>query len=205
MNNKLKKINSKFKSQTILLLFSIVLGLGVLVLGGSYAYYILELSIGDDKPGGIIQSANVDLTVDPISGELKLCKNYPISDNDAANCTPYVFTLSNNTKHELTYRLNLEMDNPGISDAIRVDVDVCSDSSCSTIDKDVYDTFLFSLSQGEDIVNDGFTGYILNSRDLSPGDAYTFQVTLWLDSSVTSYVYGEEVNMAITAVSVINE
>lgn len=202
MNNKLKKFNLKFRSQTILLLFSIALGLGVLVLSGSYAYYILELSISDDKPGAIIQTANTDLTIEPVSGELKLCKNYPISDSEAANCTPYVLDLINDTEHTLTYRLNLEIDSPDIDDLIRVDVKSCSGTSC--VDE-IFDSYLISLSQGEDIVNEGFTGYILDSQDISPGDTLTYKVTVWLDSTVTSVSSVSSVNMSITAVSVVND
>ena len=90
-----------FNKQYILLSVSILLGLIVLIVGSSYAYYIVNLN-GDNSNNEVaVKTSNINLEISNVSGSLSLCKNYPISDTEGLSCTPYQFTLTNNNKIDL--------------------------------------------------------------------------------------------------------
>ena len=89
-----------FNKQYILLSVSILLGLIVLIVGSSYAYYIVNITGNDDNNDVAVKTSNINLEISNVSGKLKLCKSYPINIGEASRCTPYQFTITNNKGEE---------------------------------------------------------------------------------------------------------
>ena len=120
-----------FNKQYILLLVSILLGLIVLIVGSSYAYYIVNLNGDNSNNDVLVKTSNINLEISNVSGSLSLCKTYPISDTEGLSCTPYQFTLTNNNNTDLEYYLNLEYQTSAPEDTIKVAFATCDDENCT--------------------------------------------------------------------------
>lgn len=174
-----------FKRQTLILVFSIVLGIMSLFLGIGYAFYVFNISISDLNPIASVKSATVDLKITPISGSLKLCESYPLSTSYALqNCEPYVFSVENSNKVDLVSYLNLEVYNSNtLPDSdIHVAFAKCSDSSCETTN--YVDNILSSVKENVDAANENVKGYLLTAeKNFTKNTTKYYKMIVWQDEA----------------------
>ena len=83
-----------------------VLGLLIITLGVSYAYWRLTITqTGTNE----IASSCFDITLTNEQNEISLLKAAPISDEDGKKLTPFTFTIKNNCDTVASYTINLEL------------------------------------------------------------------------------------------------
>ena len=187
-----------FNKQYILLSVSILLGLIVLILGSSYAYYIVNITGNDDNNDVAVKTSNINLEISNVSGKLKLCKSYPINTGEALRCTPYQFTITNNNKVSLEYYLNLEYETTVSKDDINVAFAECKDASCSAPDYNI--SKLSEILDNNDTISSQYAGKLLSAgNNLNKGDSKTYRVILWLD--VDSKTEEDTFNASISAIT----
>ena len=175
-----------FNKQYILLSVSILLGLIVLIVGSSYAYYIVNITGNDDNNDVAVKTSNINLEISNVSGSLSLCKTYPISDTEGLSCTPYQFTLTNNTKTDLEYYLNLEYQTSAPEDTIKVAFATCDDENCT--DPNYAISKLSEILDNNDTISSKYTGKLLTSgKTFGTGasNKKTYSIILWIDSDST--------------------
>lgn len=192
-----------FNKQYILLSVSILLGLIVLILGSSYAYYIVNLN-GDNSNNDVaVKASNINLEISNVSGSLSLCKTYPISDTEGLSCTPYQFTLTNNNKTDLEYYLNLEYQTSAPEDTIKVAFATCDDENCTNPNYAI--SKLSEILDNNDTISSKYTGKLLTAgKTFGTGESNkkTYSIILWIDKDST---YEDDTfNASITAITYSN-
>lgn len=189
-----------FNKQYILLSFSILLGLIVLIIGSSYAYYIVNLN-GDNSNNDVaVKASNINLEISNVSGSLSLCKTYPISDTEGLSCTPYQFTLTNNNKIDLEYYLNLEYQTSAPEDTIKVAFATCDDENCTNPNYAI--AKLSEILDNNDTISSKYSGKLLTAgKTFGTGESNkkTYSIILWIDKDST---YEDDIfNASITAIT----
>lgn len=192
-----------FNKQYILLSVSILLGLIVLIVGSSYAYYIVNLN-GDNSNNDVaVKTSNINLEISNVSGSLSLCKNYPISDTEGLSCTPYQFTLTNNNKIDLEYYLNLEYQTSAPEDTIKVAFAACDDENCTNPNYAI--AKLSEILDNNDTISSKYSGKLLTAgKTFGTGESNkkTYSIILWIDKDST---YEDDTfNASITAITYTN-
>ena len=175
-----------FKNQTLLLVFSILLGFATIILGVGYAFYVFNINITDIKSLNTVKSMKVDLDVNSISGSLKLCQSYPITVSEGLNCEPYIFSITNDNNADLTSSLNLEMFNTStlLASDVHIAYTECADATCS--ETTYTDKVLINLEENADIANQNTKGYLLSSiNNFTKGTTKYFKIILWQDENST--------------------
>ena len=177
-----------FNKQYILLLVSILLGLIVLIVGSSYAYYIVNLNGDNSNNDVLVKTSNINLEISNVSGSLSLCKTYPISDTEGLSCTPYQFTLTNNNNNntDLEYYLNLEYQTSAPEDTIKVAFATCDDENCTNPNYAI--SKLSEILDNNDTISSKYTGKLLTSgKTFGTGasNKKTYSIILWIDSDST--------------------
>lgn len=175
-----------FNKQYILLLVSILLGLIVLIVGSSYAYYIVNITGNDDNNDVAVKTSNINLEISNVSGSLSLCKTYPISDTEGLSCTPYQFTLTNNNNTDLEYYLNLEYQTSAPEDTIKVAFATCDDENCTNPNYAI--SKLSEILDNNDTISSKYTGKLLTSgKTFGTGTSNkkTYSIILWIDKDST--------------------
>lgn len=196
--------NSKwFNKQYILLSVSILLGLIVLIVGSSYAYYIVNITGNDANNDVAVKTSNINLEISNVSGSLSLCKTYPISDTEGLSCTPYQFTLTNNNKIDLEYYLNLEYQTSAPEDTIKVAFAACDDENCTNPNYAI--AKLSEILDNNDTISSKYTGKLLTAgKTFGTGESNkkTYSIILWIDKDST---YEDDTfNASITAITYTN-
>lgn len=192
-----------FNKQYILLSVSILLGLIVLIVGSSYAYYIVNLN-GDNSNNEVaVKTSNINLEISNVSGSLSLCKTYPISDTEGLSCTPYQFTLTNNNKIDLEYYLNLEYQTSAPEDTIKVAFATCNDENCTNPNYAI--AKLSEILDNNDTISSKYSGKLLTAgKTFGTGESNkkTYSIILWIDKDST---YEDDIfNASITAITYTN-
>ncbi len=175
-----------FNKQYILLSVSILLGLIVLILGSSYAYYIVNITGNDDNNDVSVKTSNINLEISNVSGSLSLCKTYPISNTEGLSCTPYQFTLTNNNDTDLEYYLNLEYQTSAPEDTIKVAFATCDDENCTNPNYAI--SKLSEILENNDTISSKYTGKLLTSGKIfgtGASNKKTYRIILWIDSDST--------------------
>lgn len=177
-----------FNKQYILLSVSILLGLIVLIVGSSYAYYIVNLNGDNSNNDVLVKTSNINLEISNVSGSLSLCKTYPISDTEGLSCTPYQFTLTNNNNNntDLEYYLNLEYQTSAPEDTIKVAFATCDDENCTNPNYAI--SKLSEILDNNDTISSKYTGKLLTSgKTFGTGELNkkTYSIILWIDSDST--------------------
>ena len=175
-----------FNKQYILLSVSILLGLIVLIVGSSYAYYIVNLNGDNSNNDVLVKTSNINLEISNVSGSLSLCKTYPISDTEGLSCTPYQFTLTNNNNTDLEYYLNLEYQISAPEDTIKVAFATCDDENCTNPNYAI--SKLSEILDNNDTISSKYTGKLLTSgKTFGTGasNKKTYSIILWIDRDST--------------------
>lgn len=201
----MKNFKKYLSKQYLLLIFSIVLGLLVLVLGSSYAIYVVNLTGNDTEKDVAIKITNIKLDISNETGELALCKPYPIKTSEGlSSCTPFNFTLTNNNKADVYYYLNFELNSEVPKEAFHIAFAECDDASCTN--PDYNDARLDELIDNPDTALLNYNGKLLKTGTTAfeKGTSKTFSVIFWIDEDYTkdsSYFTDKNVNTQIAAIA----
>ena len=189
-----------FKNQTLLLVFSILIGFATIILGVGYAFYVFDINISDLNSLNTVKAMKVDLDINPISGSLKLCQSYPITVSEGLNCEPYIFSVTNNNNANLVMYLNLETDiaNTLTPSNVHIAFAECEDSSCAN--NDYRDNILSGTIINNDVTHEGTTGFLLSAESsFEKNTTKYYKIILWQDENST--LENKVFNASIGAVS----
>ena len=95
-----EKLKNKKVAYTIIGIISVLLVVGAL----TYAYWLVTKTQSGEN---IISSGCLDIELSG-SGDITLSNQFPISDEDGANLTPYTFAVTNNCNTSVDYQVALE-------------------------------------------------------------------------------------------------
>ena len=153
-----------------------VLGVLLLVIGVSFAYWILTLTqTGTNK----IASSCFDITLTNEQNAINLQKAYPILDEEGKTLTPYTFTIKNNCDTFASYSVNLELLNTVLAEN-RLSagfVKVMLDENTPVV--------LNTNTGVEPTLSDAYEAYELTTGYLDANEKVTYNLRLWIDGDVT--------------------
>lgn len=201
-----------YKKQSILIISSIIISALFLTLGVTYSYYAKKINVDSFEKMDIVSSVvNLDININ--SGGLTPCKKYPILNEEAVNCEPLIYTLTNNNEYPINYTLQIErLISSNISaDEIKVGYAYCGTSEAECADKNYKISLLSLLPLSIETYNINATGYYLESKlNLQPREKRVYKVITWIDYdngvtqnqnidlaiSATAYTTDSEINIA---------
>ena len=153
-----------------------VLGVLLLVIGVSFAYWILTLAqTGTNK----IASSCFDITLTNEQNAINLQKAYPILDEEGKTLTPYTFTIKNNCDTFASYSVNLELLNTVLAEN-RLSagfVKVMLDENTPVV--------LNTNTSIEPTLDNAYEAYKLTTGYLDANEEVTYNLRLWIDGDVT--------------------
>ena len=152
-----------------------VLGLLVITLGVSFAYWIITLSqTGVNE----IASSCFSITLTNEQNAINLQKAYPILDEEGKKLTPYTFTIKNNCDTYASYTINLELLN-----TIAEDSRLSAAFVKAMIDEET--PFILNTTPATTTLDNAYEAYTLTTGYLDANEERSYSLRLWMDESVT--------------------
>ena len=156
-----------------------IISLFLIVIGISYAYWSLIFT--QDKNNVVMTDC---FEIEFIEGNaINLSKAYPVSDSDGMKNNPYTFTIKNMCTSSADYQINLETLVPSgkkLPDQY-LKIDLKSETLSLLTEKLDYPNF-----ETEPTIDGAVEAYKLYVGTLSPKEAKTFELRLWMHSDVTA-------------------
>ncbi len=158
------------KIKIVLISVSILLVLSLIV-GFSYAAWILTVSQGDNN---LVSTGCFDIDFTEDTDAIALANSFPMIDADGMNLVPFTFTVNNICDIDAGYQVNLEV------------------LSTTTLDhsliKGVLDNNVPEVMTDKDVVVEtieGATSYKFDVYPLAAGASRTHDFRMWLDEAAT--------------------
>ena len=152
-----------------------VLGLLIITLGVSYAYWRLTITqTGTNE----IASSCFDITLTNEQNEISLLKAAPISDEDGKKLTPFTFTIKNNCDTVASYTINLELLN-SVLENNRLSAEFVK----AMIDEG--EPFLLNTTPATTTLDNAYEAYTLTTGYLDANEERSYSLRLWMDEDVT--------------------
>ncbi len=152
--------------------FLAVLGIGLFLIGGSYALW--QATINQTLENKIGSSCfNLSLTNE--QNNIHLQNAYPIYDEDGKKLTPYSFTITNTCDLFASYTVNLEM-----LEGSNLPIQYIR----SMVNKEEIKN-LSELETGTKSVTSSTDSRVLAKGSLGSGDSEDYTLRLWIDENVT--------------------
>ena len=152
-----------------------VLGLLIITLGVSYAYWRLTLTqTGVNE----IASSCFDITLTNEQNAINLQKAYPILDEEGKELTPFTFTIKNNCDTYASYTINLELLNT-VAENSRLSAGFVK----AMIDEG--EPFLLSTTPATTTLDNAYEAYTLTTGYLDANEERSYSLRLWMDEDVT--------------------
>ena len=152
-----------------------VLGLLIITLGVSFAYWIITLSqTGVNE----IASSCFSITLTNEQNAINLQKAYPILDEEGKKLTPYTFTIKNNCDTYASYTINLELLN-----TVAENSRLSAESVKAMIDEET--PFLLNTTPATTTLENAYESYTLTTGYLDANEERNYSLRLWMDQDVT--------------------
>ena len=151
----------------ILVTLGILLILSLLV-GASYAYYIVSVSQTNKN---IVKSSCLNLSISDEENVIKLEKQIPIRNEEGKNLTPYTFTITNTCNSFMAYSLNLE----------ELEGSTLSSKYIMTMVNDKTYVNMASLSSTDNYYDSSVEARVLATGSLGANAIIDYSLRLWMD------------------------
>ncbi len=159
--------------KTLISIISVV-AIVLVLIGVTYAYWLVTK---EQQGENVISSACLDISMIG-TNDINLPSQYPISDEDGMETTPYTFTVTNNCTTSIDYQINLETlgseDNSIIPSAIKVAIN----KNEST---EVTPRLLNSKPTVATTIANAYAANKLTEGVLKGKSDATYELRLWLD------------------------
>ena len=159
------------KKKISLVILSLCL-IGIVAIGISYAWWRFT-AIQDKTNVGISKCFKLELSNE--SDAINLINTYPITDEEGRKLTPYTFTLTNTCALSAEYKLNMEMLEGTTLNSKYVAVMVNNGNI----------NLLSSYDTATTVIDGSTESRILDTGILGPNGSKDYNVSLWMDKSVT--------------------
>ncbi len=161
----LSKILKRELTLTLVSIFAVT----IVFLGGSYSIFS-QIKKADDY--NILKTGTLALefqdTEDGLGNIISLNGEYPISDGEGADKTPYTFKIKNTGTVNATYNIRIVDDND------MIDADECRDK---LMDKSV---IRYSIDDGEAMWLSDATDTVVKTGDILGGGSETHTIKMWI-------------------------
>ncbi len=160
--------------KTIIAIISVVAVILVLI-GVTYAYWLVTK---EQQGENVISSACLDISLNG-SGDINLPNQYPMSDEDGMETTPYTFTITNNCTTSIEFHLNLE--------SIGESATAISASAIKAAINTNKPKRLYEYVGAEPTLSEAYESYTLlygelaGKSDDTTEDEVTYNLRLWID------------------------
>ena len=168
MNESKIKYNFSKSSKIILIVLLILLVISIII-GASYAYYIITVS---QTKQNVVTSSCINMSLTNEKNAIKLEKQFPILDSEGKKLTPYSFTITNTCDLFLSYKVNLEMLEGTTLNSKYVKVMVNNEATQNLANVPKNDTTYLSTSVESRTLAQG---------SLSNGDSVDYTLRIWMD------------------------
>lgn len=161
-----------------------------LLAGASYSFFQYI------KQGEVINVITINgIEVEILNEEennLSLEKTYPISDSEALNSSPFEFTITNSSSHDISYAIEIQSDTDKLANCTLSDGSSCPELSTDYI-KYVYRKNDGTYSEPKTLSSDDG---IITSDIITGGEVVKMSVIIWIDSEAGNeimdhYFYGK--------------
>ena len=153
----------------ILSVLGILLILSLLV-GVSYAYYIVSVSQTNKN---VVKSSCLNLSISNEENVIKLEKQIPIMNEEGKNLTPYTFTVNNTCNSMMAYSLNLE----------ELEGSTLSSKYIMTMVNDRDYINMASLGSIDNYYANSVESRVLATGSLGPNASINYSLRLWMDEA----------------------
>ncbi len=158
------------KSKKILLIvLGILLSLSLLV-GISYAYYMVTASQTNKNR---LASSCISISLTNEKNDITLNNAYPITNSEGKKLTPYQFTITNTCNIFISYNVNLEM---------LEGTDLSTDYIKTMVNSEA-PYILSSLDSASTTINKSTESRTLAQGSLGSGDSVDYALRLWMDEN----------------------
>ena len=151
----------------------IVIGIIVLllaVIGLTYAYLIVTRTAAKENE---VVFGCIDISLENEANDITLTNQFPISDEEGMNLTPYTFTVKNNCDNDISYYINLE--------AIGTEADSIRSSSIKIMLDENAPVILGDKFVGQKTIETAYKAHLLKLEELGPKGSADHTLRLWLD------------------------
>ena len=156
----------------IILTIVIICLIGLVGLGISYAYWKFTY-IQTDNNIAISKCLKLDMTNE--KNEINLTNMYPISDEEGRKLTPYSFKITNTCSMSAEYKVNLEM----------LEGTTLNSKYLASLINNGDIKLLSSYDSAKTTISGSVESRILDTNILTPGASKEYNISLWMDKSVT--------------------
>ena len=147
-----------------------VIGLVLITLSLTYAYWLITRTQTKEN---IITAGCLDISLSNEQNDISLTEQFPLSDDEGKELTPYIFTVTNNCNTTVDYNVNLE---------VLGDKDSNMDSSSIKVMLDDGTPVLVSNKlKVEATISDAYEAHLLTQGTLAAKGTATHNVILWID------------------------
>ena len=161
--------NIKTSTKITLIALGILLVLSLLV-GASYAYYIVNVSQTNKN---VVKSSCLNLSISNEENVIKLEKQIPIMNEEGKNLTPYTFTINNTCNSMIGYSLNLE----------ELEGSTLASKYIMTMVNDKTYVNMASLSSTDNYYDSSVESRVLATGSLGPNASINYSLRLWMDEA----------------------
>lgn len=151
----------------------IVIGIIVLllvVIGLTYAYLIVTRTATKENE---VVFGCIDISLENEANDISLINQFPISDEEGMNLTPYTFTVKNNCDNDISYYINLE--------AIGTEADSIRSSSIKIMLDENAPVILGDKFVGQTTIETAYKAHLLKLEELEPNGSADHTLRIWLD------------------------
>ena len=143
---------------------------GSLLVGISYAYYIVNVSQTNKN---IVKSSCLNLSISNEENVIKLEKQIPIMNEEGKKLTPYTFTINNTCNSMMGYSLNLE----------ELEGSTLSSKYIMTMINSKAYINMASLSFADNYYANSVESRVLATGSLRPNASINYSLRLWMDEA----------------------
>ena len=166
---------NSIKRKKLLIVIGVLLGI-TLAIGLTYASWLLTKT---QTNSNVVSAKCLDISISNEANDINLENEYPISDEEGMNLTPYTFTITNNCNSKIDYQIALE--------SIGNETNALLPSSLKAVLNSNTPKTLNNYTSVDPTISGAYAAYKLTTGTLAAknqtGDSATYNLRLWIDES----------------------
>ncbi len=170
----------KNNKRTYALITLCLLGVILLVIGISYAYWILTK---EQTGENVVNSACLNIDIESESDDITLDKTYPILDSEGRKLKPYKFSVHNKCGDMATYQINLESLTT-VLEANRLNPNYIK-VKLNVVGEEGIEKVLGETSPTDTTIENTYEAHKLMSGYLEANETKNFELRIWVHEKVT--------------------
>ncbi len=171
-------MDNKKKKYTLMTLLA--LGVILLIVGVSYAYWTLTK---EQTGENVVNSACLSMDIESESDDITLDKAYPILDSEGRKLKPYKFSVHNKCGDMATYQINLESLSK-VLETNRLNPNYLK-VKLNEVGEDGIEKVLGETSPTDTTIENTYEAHKLMSGYLEANETKNFELRIWMHEKVT--------------------